>query len=180
MESRGVEQRQLVGLITRRSAVRIRPPQPISHTVSKRPRGPASRGRLILPVCHLAGAGAGAGPRRLLPDALSVSNVRTADVGAGAGARLTRPACQTSGQLRHGRMTCTRPRSAMHTSCGPRTDHSSSGTLARVFGRVASSGTNAECHWPAGRRTNDTLSVSLRPRASGPGLGAGSGAPRFA
>src|SRR5258705_2855422 len=29
MGSRGVEQRQLVGLITRRSAVRIRPPQPM-------------------------------------------------------------------------------------------------------------------------------------------------------
>ena len=35
---RGVEQRQLVGLITRRSAVRIRPPQPIAYTSEPRLR----------------------------------------------------------------------------------------------------------------------------------------------
>ena len=46
ISDRGVEQRQLVGLITRRSAVRIRPPQPTAHR-PKRPRGPASRGRFI-------------------------------------------------------------------------------------------------------------------------------------
>src|SRR2546425_1768832 len=42
---RGVEQRQLVGLITRRSAVRIRPPQPICR--SSTPPGRASGGVLI-------------------------------------------------------------------------------------------------------------------------------------
>jgi hypothetical protein len=43
--SRGVEQRQLVGLITRRSAVRIRPPQPVAFT---RTPGPTARGSLFL------------------------------------------------------------------------------------------------------------------------------------
>ena len=40
---RGVEQRQLVGLITRRSAVRIRPPQPRPHTPEPRVRPPGVR-----------------------------------------------------------------------------------------------------------------------------------------
>jgi hypothetical protein len=55
--SRGVEQRQLVGLITRRSAVRIRPPQPTgSRQEPSRPGGfrrfRGARGRPVGPPAH--------------------------------------------------------------------------------------------------------------------------------
>src|SRR6266702_7683707 len=43
MGGRGVEQRQLVGLITRRSEVRILPPQPIRIYLNPGPRPPGVR-----------------------------------------------------------------------------------------------------------------------------------------
>ena len=57
IRGRGVEQRQLVGLITRRSAVRIRPPQP--RHLALTPRGPASRGRFLLSRRLVAATGSG-------------------------------------------------------------------------------------------------------------------------
>ncbi len=56
---RGVEQRQLVGLITRRSEVRILSPQPIRIFLEPRARPPG-----VLPFCGAARSGAGPGSER--------------------------------------------------------------------------------------------------------------------
>jgi hypothetical protein len=58
IQGRGVEQRQLVGLITRRSAVRIRPPQPRPHTPEPRVRPPGVR------LCPVIPSGTSLLPRR--------------------------------------------------------------------------------------------------------------------